>query len=128
MLEVDGFAFRRSNKYGTILINLENRTPVDMLPDRQAVTLASWLKNHPGVQLISRDRAGEVARGATLGASEAIQTADRFPVLRNLAEVVEKVLGHHRQALKSIHLRQRGQRLCTQHCRSHAGWWLGDRE
>lgn len=98
MLGVDEFAFRRGKKYGTLLINLENGTPVDLLSDRQATTLANWLKNHPGVQLISRDRAGEFARGAKEGAPEAVQTADRFHVLRNLAEVVEKVLHNHRQA------------------------------
>lgn len=56
------------------------------------------------MQLISRDRAGEFARGARQGAPEALQTADRFHVLRNAADIVEKVLGKHRQALKSIHL------------------------
>jgi transposase len=104
MLGVDDFAFRRSKTYGTILINLEDGSPVDLLPDRQAVTLETWLKNHPGVQLISRDRGGEFARGARQGAPEALQVADRFHVLRNLAEVAEKVLGKHRQALKGIHL------------------------
>jgi transposase len=104
MLGVDDWAFRRSKTYGTILINLEDGSPVDLLPDRQAVTLEVWLKNHPGVQLISRDRGGEFARGARQGAPEALQIADRFHVLRNLAEVAEKVLGKHRQALKSIHL------------------------
>jgi transposase len=79
-------------------------SPVDLLPDRQAVTLEAWLKKHPGVQLISRDRGGEFARGTRQGAPEALQIADRFHVLRNLAEVAEKVLGKHRQALKSIHL------------------------
>jgi Transposase and inactivated derivatives len=78
--------------------------PIDLLPDRQAATLEMWLKNHPGIQLISRDRAGEFARGARQGAPEALQTADRFHVLRNLAEVVEKVLGKYRQTLKAIHL------------------------
>jgi transposase len=104
MLGVDEFALRRGKNYGTILVNLENGTPVDLLPDRQAATLETWLKQHPGVLLISRDRAGEFARGAKKGAPEALQTADRFHVLRNLAEVVEKVLGKHRQALKTIHL------------------------
>jgi transposase len=104
MLGVDDWAFRRNKTYGTILINLEDGIPVDLLPDRQAVTLEAWLKNHPGVQLISRDRGGEFARGARQGAPEALQIADRFHVLRNLAEVAEKVLGKHRQALKSIHL------------------------
>jgi transposase len=75
------------------LVNLETGMPVDLLPDRQAATLETWLKHHPGVLLISRDRAGEFARGAKAGAPEALQTADRFHVLRNLAEVVEKVRG-----------------------------------
>lgn len=104
MLGVDEFAFHRGKKYGTILVDLEDGTPIDLLPDRQAATLATWLKNHPGVQLISRDRGGEFARGAKEGAPEALQTADRFHVLRNLAEVAEKVLGKHRQALKTIHV------------------------
>ncbi|WP_236065329.1 transposase [Reticulibacter mediterranei] len=73
---------------------------MDLLPDRQAVTLETWLKNHPGVQLISRDRAGEFARGAKQGAPEALQTADRFHVLRNLTETVERVLQRHRKTLK----------------------------
>ena len=89
---MDDFAYRRSKRYGTILINLEDGEPVDLLPDRQAVTLETWLKKHPGVHLISRDRAGEFARGARKGAPEALQTADRFHVLRNLAEVAEKIL------------------------------------
>jgi hypothetical protein len=61
--------------------------------DRQATTLETWLKQHPGVLLIRRDRAGEFARGAKAGAPEARPPADRFHVLRNLAEVVEKVRG-----------------------------------
>lgn len=104
MLGVDDWAFRRSKTYGTILINLEDGSLVDLLPDRQAATLETWLKNHPGVQLISRDRGGEFARGARLGAPDALQTADRFHVLRNLAEVAEKILGNHRRALKAVHL------------------------
>jgi transposase len=104
MLGVDEFALRRGKTYGTILINLEDGTPIELLPDRQATTLETWLKGHPGVQLISRDRAGEFARGARQGAPDALQTADRFHVLRNLAEVAEKVLGKHRQHLKTIHL------------------------
>jgi transposase len=104
MLGVDEWAYRRRKKYGTILVNLETGKPIDLLPDRQATTFATWLKEHPGAQLISRDRAGEFARGATLGAPNAIQSADRFHLVRNLAEMIERVLQAHRPALKAIHL------------------------
>ncbi|HEU5381259.1 MAG TPA: transposase [Ktedonobacteraceae bacterium] len=104
MLGRDEWAYRRGKKYGTLLIDLERGVPVDVLPDRQAASVETWLKNHPGVQLISRDRGGEFARGARQGAPDALQTADRFHVLHNLAEVVEKALGKHRRALKAIHL------------------------
>jgi transposase len=62
------------------------------------------LQVHPGVQVISRDRAGEFALGARQGAPEALQTADRFHVLRNLTETMERVLAKHRTVLKQIHL------------------------
>lgn len=102
LLGVDDWAFRRGSKYGTLLLDLETHAPVDMLPDRQAETLATWLLTHPGVQLISRDRAGEYARGASKGAPEAIQVADRFHLTKNLSEVVERLLSQYRQALRQI--------------------------
>jgi transposase len=104
MLGVDEWASRRGYRYGTILVNLETGKPVDLLPDHQATTFETWLKEHPGVQLISRDRAGEFARGAMLGAPDAIQSAERFHVVRNLAEMIGRVLQAHRLALKAIHL------------------------
>lgn len=102
MPSVDDWAFHRGTSYGTLLLDLETHAPVDLLPDRTAETLASWLLSHPGVQLISRDRAGEYAQGAKKGAPEAIQVADRFHLSKNLSEVVERILSHHRQALRQI--------------------------
>jgi transposase len=92
ILGVDDFSFRRRHTFGTILIDLEKRVPVDLLPDRETETLAKWLIEHPGVEVISRDRGGDYAKGAKQGAPNAKQTADRWHVLKNLSEGVCKVI------------------------------------
>jgi len=71
ILGVDDFCFRRGKTYGTLLIDLERRQAVDVLPDRKAKTLADWLTAHPGIQVISRDRYSDYARGAATGAPNA---------------------------------------------------------
>ncbi|MBO0796000.1 MAG: ISL3 family transposase, partial [Ktedonobacteraceae bacterium] len=99
-LGVDDWAFHRNVSYGTILVDLQDHHVVDLLPDRAATTLEAWLIAHPGVQLISRDRAGEYATGARKGAPDAIQVADRFHIQKNLGEAVEKIFHRHREALQ----------------------------
>ena len=84
VLSVDDFAFRRGTRYGTILVDLERRTLVDVLPDRSADTFARWLVEHPGVEIVSRDRGGEYAEAALRAVPHAVQVADRFHLLKNL--------------------------------------------
>jgi transposase len=92
MLGIDDWALCRGQSYGTILVDLERHRAIDLLPDRSAESLARWLLDHPGVELISRDRAPEYIKGATLGAPTAIQVADRFHLLLNLRETLERLL------------------------------------
>jgi transposase len=89
---IDDWSWRKGCTYGTIVVDLERREVVDVLPDRSAPGTAKWLSRHPEVEIISRDRCGLYAQGARKGAPQARQVADRFHLLQNLRETIETQL------------------------------------
>jgi transposase len=92
VLGVDEWAFRRGQRYGTILCDLEQHRPVALLPDRSAESFAGWLREHPGVEIISRDRGDPFIKGAAAGAPGAVQVADRFHLVRNLRDALSRLI------------------------------------
>jgi transposase len=91
-LGVDDWAWRKGQSYGTILVDLDKRQVIDLLPDRSVESMQAWLERHPGVEVISRDRSGIYAEAAAQGAANAVQVADRFHLFLNLSSAIERAL------------------------------------
>lgn len=106
IIGIDDWAYRRRTSYGTLIVDLEQHRPVDLLSDRSAETVAVWLKQHPEIQIVTRDRSTEYARGISLGAPQAQQVADRWHFLKNLTEVLERILSRLRTELSHVVARQ----------------------
>ena len=111
VLGVDDFALRRGRVYGTLLVDGETHRPVDLIRERTAEALCAWLQAHPGVEVITRDRSSEYAHGASAGAPTARQVADRWHLLVNFREALERVLDRLRTEIQVSLVQSPGQAL-----------------
>ena len=97
---IDEWAKRKGRTYGTIVVDLEHRTVIDVLDTHAAEAVEQWLVAHPEIHTICRDRNGRYAKAARTGAPTAMQVADRFHLVQNLRETIERELCLHRAHLR----------------------------
>ncbi|MBO0791374.1 MAG: ISL3 family transposase [Ktedonobacteraceae bacterium] len=101
VLGVDDFAWKKRFRYGTILVDIERGKIIDVLLDRTGITFEKWLAFHPGIEVICRDRGSDYAKAATAAAPQALQVADRWHLVRNLAEALTPLLFRCQKELRS---------------------------
>jgi transposase len=101
VLGVDEWSWRRGHRYGTILVDLEQRRVVDLLPDRTAETLVSWFREHPGTEIVSRDRSASFAEAARRGVPNAVQVTDRWHLLENCSHALLEAVKRNRADVRA---------------------------
>ena len=102
VIAVDDWAWRKGQRYGTLIVDLEINRPIDLLPDRSAEAVVVWLQAHPSIEIIARDRGVMYVDGATRGAPEAIQVVDRWHMAKNLGEALERLFARKHDALAAM--------------------------
>lgn len=100
IIGVDDWAWCNGQRYGTILVDHESGEVLDLLPDRDSQTLQTWLKNHPEIEIITRDRSGSYTQAASQALPHAQQIADRWHLLKNVREALERLLQRHFSAIE----------------------------
>lgn len=112
-LGIDDFALRKRQVYATIFVDLESHRPIDMVEGREAINVATWLKAHPGVEVIARDRSGAYAEGAKAGAHHAVQVADRFHLVQNASAALDGMLRGRRLGIEETSAPERVPEVST---------------
>jgi transposase len=102
VIGLDEWAWRRGRRFGTIVCDLERYHVLDLLPERSALAVAQWLQAHPSVEIVCRDRSRLYAEGIRHGAPQAVQVVDRFHLVQNLRDALERFFLRHRRDLQTL--------------------------
>ncbi len=102
VLGIDDWAIRKGQVYGTIMVDLEKRKPIDLIPSRETEAVVKWLEAHPGVEIVSRDRATAYAEAIEQGAPDAIQVADRWHLIKNMTDALKRLMNRYNQASRKV--------------------------
>jgi len=100
ILGIDEFSLARRHRYATVLVDLKTHKPVAVLDTHKAEPVATWLKEHPGVQVLVRDRAGAFADAGRQGAPDAVQVADRFHIVQSASQALDELLRGRRRRIE----------------------------
>jgi len=118
VLGIDDWALKKGRDYGTVLVDLEKHEVVDLIEDRSAEALANWLEKRPGIEIVTRDRSKEYIKGINEGAPNALQIADRWHLLHNLKQFLERYLNTIYAQLKRLPVDESKQTLIEKHFQS----------
>lgn len=102
VIGIDDWAFRKGRKYGTIIVDHEIGRPIDLLPERDSKTVKAWLEKHPTIEVVTRDRSGEYRDAITEALPAAVQIADRWHLLKNLGDAIERYLSRRRKTVRQL--------------------------
>lgn len=102
VLGIDDFSFRRGRTFGTILVDINSHQVIDLLPERSAESAASWMRGHPEIQYVSRDRGKDYAQAASEAAPQAIQIVDRFHLMKNFVEALDQEVSRCYRSLHQV--------------------------
>lgn len=102
ILGIDDWALKRGVSYGTMLVDLERNQPIDLLPDRRTETVKAWLREHPQIEIVTRDRSNEYKAAISEALPHAIQVADRWHLMKNLGDALQSLLKRYVRELKQV--------------------------
>jgi transposase len=127
---IDDWAWKRGHRYGTIICDLEQRRIIDILPDREAATVATWLAARPSIAVIARDRGAGYRQAASDGRPEAVQVADRWHLMENASAAFLTAVQRSMQAIrKAVGVGVVDPALLTSaEVRQHDGWLRREKE